>query len=161
MIGRAHVFGNDINTDVIIPAKYLNTFDPGILGKHAMEGISPGFPSRVRRGDMIVAGSNFGCGSSREHAPIAIRAAGVSAVLASSFARIFFRNAINIGLPALSSKELSGIHDGDELEIALGEGIVRNHTRGSIHRFDPLPGFLLEILEDGGLLNHARKGLGR
>ncbi len=157
--GRAHIFGDDVNTDVIIPAAYLNTFDPELLGQHAMEGIDPAFPSKVRKGDIIVAGSNFGCGSSREHAPIAIKACGVSAVVASSFARIFFRNSINIGLPALVSAEAASAKEGDELEILLEKGIIRNLTQGEVYRSHPVPPFLLEILRDGGLLEHARKKL--
>jgi 3-isopropylmalate/(R)-2-methylmalate dehydratase small subunit len=154
--GKAHVFGSDVNTDVIIPAMYLNTHDPEILGKHAMEGIDPDFPTRVENGDVMVAGSNFGCGSSREHAPIAIKSSGISAVVAKSFARIFFRNAINVGLPAIIS-EVSGIESGDELEVSLEAGEIRNYTRDEVYRFDPLPDFLQEILNDGGLLEHTRK----
>jgi len=161
MIGRAHIFGDNVNTDVIIPAAYLNTYDPLILGKHAMEGIDPSFSSRVRRGDIIVAGSNFGCGSSREHAPIAIRSCGISAVVASSFARIFYRNSINIGLPALVSRDSGPTEDGDELEILMEKGVINNLARQETYRFAPMPGFLLEILGDGGLLEHTRKRLGR
>lgn len=153
--GKAHVFGDDVNTDVIIPARYLNTFDPDVLGEHAMEGIDPDFSSKVRRGDVIVAGSNFGCGSSREHAPIAIKACGISAVVASSFARIFYRNAINVGLPALICEDAGGIERGDELEIDMDSGTLRNLTREREHAFRPLPDLLMEILEDGGLLEHT------
>ena len=158
--GRAHVFGDDVNTDVIIPAMYLNTFDAGFLAKHAMEGLDPDFVSKVTPGDILVAGSNFGCGSSREHAPIAIKASGISAVVARSFARIFFRNAINIGLPALAA-DASSARDGDRLEIILEEGRIRNVDRGETYEFTPLPGFLLSILEDGGLLEHTRRRMGR
>ncbi len=158
--GRAHVFGDDVNTDVIIPAAYLNTFDPNILREHVMEGVRPGFISEVRQGDILVAGDNFGCGSSREHAPLAIKGAGISAVVASSFARIFFRNAINIGLPALVVKESKRIAEGDELEVLLEDGEVRDITQGFTLRFEPLPPFLIEILSDGGLLEHARKRMG-
>lgn len=153
--GKAHVFGDDVNTDVIIPARYLNTFDPDVLGEHAMEGIDPDFSSKVRRGDVIVAGSNFGCGSSREHAPIAIKACGISAVVASSFARIFYRNAINVGLPALICEDAGGIERGDELEIDMDYGTLRNLTREREHAFRPLPDLLMEILDDGGLLEHT------
>ena len=161
MIGRAHIFADNVNTDIIIPAAYLNTYDPLILGKHAMEGIDPDFSSSVKRGDIIVAGSNFGCGSSREHAPIAIKSCGISAVVASSFARIFYRNAINIGLPALVSPDSGSAEDGDELEILMEKGAIRNLTRQETYRFAPMPGFLLAILNDGGLLEHTRKRLGR
>ncbi len=155
--GRARVFGDDVNTDVIIPAAYLNTFDPSILREHVMEGIRPGFISQVTEGDIVVAGDNFGCGSSREHAPLAIKAAGISAVVASSFARIFFRNAINIGLPALVVKESRRIAEGDRLEILVEKGVVRDLDQGLSLEFDPLPPFLMEILSDGGLLEHTRK----
>ena len=157
--GRAHVFGDDVNTDVIIPAMYLNTFDPDVLGKHAMEGIDADFSSKVRTGDVIVAGSNFGCGSSREHAPIAIKSSGVSAVVAKSFARIFYRNAINVGLPALVLQGTASVGEGDELEISMERGEMVNHTSGEVQDFEPLPGFLMEILNDGGLLEHTRKKL--
>jgi 3-isopropylmalate/(R)-2-methylmalate dehydratase small subunit len=157
--GKAHLFGDDVNTDVIIPAMYLNTHDPEVLGKHAMEGIDPDFPDRVEAGDLIVAGTNFGCGSSREHAPIAIRSSGVSAVVAKSFARIFFRNAINVGLPAIIS-DIPGVEIGDELEVSLEAGEIRNLTKNEVCRFDPLPDFLQVILNDGGLLEHTRKKMG-
>jgi 3-isopropylmalate dehydratase small subunit len=158
--GRAHVFGDDVNTDVIIPAMYLNTFDAEFLGKHAMEGLDPDFVSGVRPGDILVAGSNFGCGSSREHAPVAIKACGISAVVAKSFARIFFRNAINIGLPALAA-DASSTRDGDRLEIVLEEGRIRNADRGETYEFTRLPEFLLRILENGGLLEHTKRKMGR
>ena len=158
--GRAHVFGHDVNTDVIIPAMYLNTFDPVFLGKHAMEGIDPDFSTKVSPGDVLVAGSNFGCGSSREHAPIAIKACGISAVVARSFARIFFRNAINIGLPALTA-DASSAREGDQLKILLDAGTIRNVTRGETYRFQPLPQFLLDILDSGGLLEHTRRRMER
>jgi 3-isopropylmalate/(R)-2-methylmalate dehydratase small subunit len=157
--GKVHTFGDDVNTDVIIPAMYLNTFDPEILGKHAMEGIDGEFSSKVEPGDVIFAGTNFGCGSSREHAPIAIKSSGISAVVARSFARIFFRNSINIGLPALICTEVSGIREGNEVEISLESGEIRNLTRDEVYHFEPLPGFLQEILNDGGLLEHTRRKL--
>jgi 3-isopropylmalate/(R)-2-methylmalate dehydratase small subunit len=157
--GKAHIFGDDVNTDVIIPAMYLNTFDPEILGKHAMEGIDGEFSSKVSPGDVIVAGSNFGCGSSREHAPIAIKSSGISAVVAKSFARIFFRNAINVGLPALILHEAAEVEEGDELEISIEGGEMKNLARGGVHHFEPLPDFLREILNDGGLLEHTRMKL--
>ena len=157
--GTAHVFGNDVNTDVIIPAMYLNTYDPDTLGRHAMEGIDPEFPRKVKEGDIICAGSNFGCGSSREHAPIAIRSSGVSAVVAVSFARIFFRNAINVGLPALICPEAGKVANGDEIQVTMEKGEILNLTRGETYGFQPLPDFLLRILEDGGLLEHTKRRL--
>jgi 3-isopropylmalate/(R)-2-methylmalate dehydratase small subunit len=159
--GNARIFGDDVNTDVIIPARYLNTFDPAILGQHAMEGVDPQFSSRAEQGDIIIAGSNFGCGSSREHAPIAIQASGISAVVATSFARIFFRNAINVGLPALAAPDLGSASEGDTLDILLAKGEIHNLTRGETYGFQPLPEFLLQILEEGGLLEHTKKKLGR
>ena len=129
--GRAFKFGDDINTDEIIPARYLNTSDPQELAKHVMEDADPEFPKKVKPGDIIVAGKNFGCGSSREHAPIAIKAAGVSAVIAKSFARIFYRNAINIGLPIFESPEaVEGIEEGDIVEINPETGVIKNLTKG-------------------------------
>jgi 3-isopropylmalate/(R)-2-methylmalate dehydratase small subunit len=157
--GKIHIFGDDVNTDVIIPAMYLNTFDPELLGEHAMEGIDEEFSSKVEPGDVIFAGKNFGCGSSREHAPIAIKSSGVSAVVAQSFARIFFRNSINIGLPALICNEISEARGGDEVEISLESGEIRNLTRNEVYHFEPLPGFLQEILNDGGLLEHTKRKL--
>ncbi len=158
--GKAHIFGDDVNTDVIIPARYLNTFDREELGKHAMEGINPDFVNKVDKGDVIVAGANFGCGSSREHAPIAIKASGISAILATSFARIFFRNAINVGLPALVCEEADSVNENDRVQIIMDEGIVQNLTTGETLSFQPLPEFLLEILNDGGLLAHTKKVMG-
>jgi 3-isopropylmalate/(R)-2-methylmalate dehydratase small subunit len=155
--GKIHIFGDDVNTDVIIPAMYLNTFDPELLGKHAMEGIDEDFSSKVEPGDVIFAGKNFGCGSSREHAPIAIKSSGVSAVVAQSFARIFFRNSINIGLPALICSEISGANEGDDVEISIESGEIVNLTRNEFYHFELLPGFLQEILNDGGLLEHTRR----
>ena len=128
--GRAFKFGDDINTDEIIPARYLNTSEPSELAKHVMEDADPEFPEKVQEGDIIVAGKNFGCGSSREHAPIAIKAAGVSAVIAKSFARIFYRNAINIGLPIFESPEaVEGIEEGDIVEINPETGVIKNVTK--------------------------------
>ena len=130
--GRAFKFGDDINTDEIIPARYLNTSEPSELAKHVMEDADPEFPEKVQEGDIIVAGKNFGCGSSREHAPIAIKAAGVSAVIAKSFARIFYRNAINIGLPIFESPEaVEGIEEGDIVEINPETGVIKNVTKGT------------------------------
>ncbi len=150
--GKAHKYGDHINTDVIIPARYLTLTDPDELAAHCLEGLDAEFLNKVQSGDVIVAGENFGCGSSREHAPIAIKAAGVSAVIAASFARIFYRNALNIGLPLVESAEASrGIDDGDEVEIELEAGVVRNLTQGQEYQFAPLTGIAAELLAAGGL----------
>jgi len=156
--GRAHKFSDNINTDDIIPAQYLNTIDPEILGAHCMEHAAPDFVKRVNKGDVIVAGKNFGCGSSREHAPVAIKACGISAVIAESFARIFFRNAINIGLPILESKEASqDIKDSDVIEIDLAEGIIKNITTNKEYAAQPFPEFMRELVRAGGLMNYIRR----
>jgi len=156
--GMVHRFGNDVDTDAIIPARYLNTSDPEHLGRHCMEDADPSFASRVGRGDVIVAGKNFGCGSSREHAPIAIRACGVSCVIASSFARIFFRNSFNMGLPIFESDEASAeIGEGDTVEVDASTGLIRDLTTGREYRARPIPAFMQELIEDGGLMEHIRK----
>lgn len=158
--GRAHKYGADVNTDVIIPARYLNVHEPAELAKHCMEDIDPDFVTRMRPDDIIVAETNFGCGSSREHAPLAIKASGVSAVIARSFARIFFRNAINIGLPLLESPEaVEGTESGDLLEVDLAGGKIRNLTKRKSFTAKPYPDFMLEIVEAGGLIEHTRKRL--
>lgn len=155
--GRAHVFGDDINTDYIISGKYkFKTLDMKELATHLMEDIDPEFHRKVQPGDFIVAGRNFGCGSSREQAPLVIKAAGISAVLAASFARIFFRNAINKGLPVVEC-DTSGIHSGDELEVDLGRGLVRNLTTGDQVEIKPLPGVMMDILNEGGLTQYLKK----
>jgi methanogen homoaconitase small subunit len=151
--GRAWVFGDDVDTDVIIPGKYLRTKDLSTLAEHVLEGIDPQFASKVKRGDVIVAGRNFGCGSSREQAPLALREAGVAVVVAKSFARIFYRNAINIGLPLVEA-DIS-CSAGDEIEVDLASGAVK--IGDSIIEGTRLPQFLLEILQDGGLVAHRRK----
>ncbi len=151
--GRAWVFGNDVDTDVIIPGKYLRTKDLSTLAEHVLEGIDPQFASKVRKGDVIVAGRNFGCGSSREQAPLALKGAGVAAVVAKSFARIFYRNAINIGLPLIEADV--NCKEGDVIEVNLAEGTVR--VGDSIVQGTRLPDFLLKILQDGGLVAHRRK----
>jgi len=159
--GKAHKYGDHIDTDVIIPARYLNTTDPDELAGHCMEDIDSDFLSKVERGDVMVAGKNFGCGSSREHAPIAIKAAGIAAVIAESFARIFYRNAFNIGLPLIESAEAAaGISDGDEVEVSLEEGVVRNLTTGEEYGFAPITGIAAELLEVGGLRERVRQQLG-
>ena len=159
MKGKAHVYKRDhINTDEIIPARYLVTDSESELALHAMEDIDGGFVQRVVVGDVIVAGHDFGCGSSREHAIWAIRGAGVSCVVAESFARIFYRNAINNGFPVVECSEITGhVSDGDELEILLREGILRNCTTGEDLRFIPLPDFAFDIADAGGLLQSIKK----
>ncbi|MDD5155399.1 MAG: 3-isopropylmalate dehydratase small subunit [Candidatus Omnitrophica bacterium] len=155
--GKVHKFGSDINTDDIIAAKYLVSTDARELGSHCMENIAPGFLQKVKPGDIIVAGKNFGCGSSREHAPLAIKGSGISAVLAKSFAGIFFRNAINIGLPFLELENADEISEGDELVIDLSAGSVKNLTRNKNYATQPFPGFLQDIVTEGGLINYVKK----
>jgi len=159
--GKAVIFGDDVNTDVIIPSKYLTSLDPEELAKHAMEGLDPKFPEKAREGVIIVAGRNFGCGSSREQAPLALKHAGVKCILADFFARIFYRNAINIGLPVLECPGISGrIEEGDVLTVDLEEGKIINETRKAAIEAHKLPGFILEILRDGGLIAHLKKRIG-
>lgn len=156
--GRAHKFGSNVDTDAIIPARYLNVSEPEELARHCMEDIDPDFLKKTEPGDVIVAAANFGCGSSREHAPLAIKAAGISCVIAGSFARIFYRNAINIGLPLLESVEASQkIEDGDLLEIDLEHGIITNLDKGAIFTARPYPFFMGEIISSGGLVEYTRK----
>ena len=156
--GRVFKYGNDVDTDVIIPARYLNTTSETELAGHCMEDIDPDFIKKVKAGDIIVAGDNFGCGSSREHAPIAIKASGVSLVIANSFARIFYRNSINIGLPILECPEaVKGISAGDIVSCDLGEGIIKNETTGKTFTAEPFPPFIQEIIADGGLIKHLTK----
>ncbi|HDJ04372.1 3-isopropylmalate dehydratase small subunit [Candidatus Bathyarchaeota archaeon] len=160
--GEAVVFGDNVNTDVIIPGRYLTTLDPEELARHAMEGLDPEFPSKARRGVIVVAGRNFGCGSSREQAPLALKYAGVRCILAESFARIFYRNAVNIGLPVLECPGISGmVSPGDRLTVNLAEGKVRNDTKGLTFQALKLPEFLLNIIKDGGLIEHLKRRLGR
>ncbi|MDW8211464.1 MAG: 3-isopropylmalate dehydratase small subunit [Cytophagales bacterium] len=154
--GFAHVYGDNIDTDRIIPGKYTKTLDISQLAAHVLEDLDPEFGKRLKAGDIIVAGNNFGCGSSREQAPIAIKAAGVSAVIARFFARIFYRNAINIGLPLLEIPH-HDIQTGDELEINLAEGMVQNKTSGKVYRATPLPPVMMDILAEGGLVNYLKK----
>ncbi|MBI4982934.1 MAG: 3-isopropylmalate dehydratase small subunit [Candidatus Omnitrophica bacterium] len=155
--GKVHKFGDDINTDDIIAAKYLVSTDAKELGKHCMESISPDFAAKVKEGDIIVAGKNFGCGSSREHAPLAVKGCGVHAVIAKSFAAIFFRNAINIGLPFLESDEVDKINEQDELEIDLAKGTIKNLTQNKEYKTQAFPEFLRMIVEDGGLMNYVKR----
>ena len=157
MKGKAWKFGSDINTDEIIPARYLNTSDPAELARHCMEDADPTFLQKMTPGDLIVAEDNFGCGSSREHAPIALKAAGVSCVVANSFARIFFRNSINIGLPIIECPEVvAGTQEGDVLEVDLAAGLVRNETRGTEWQVPLLPEEMQKIIAAGGLMNFVR-----
>ena len=151
--GRAHKLGNDINTDGIIAARYLVSTDAEELGKHCLEGLRPNFAAQLEPGDIIVAGKNFGCGSSREHAPLALKGCGIAAVIAQSFAAIFFRNAINIGLPFLELQEVDKINEGDLLEIDLTSGIIKNLSKGQTYKTQPFPEFLQEIISQDGLIN--------
>jgi 3-isopropylmalate/(R)-2-methylmalate dehydratase small subunit len=156
--GKVHKYGSNVNTDEIIPARYLNTTDPAILAKYCMEDIDKNFVKNVKSGDIILAENNFGCGSSREHAPIAIKAAGISAVIANSFARIFFRNAINIGLPILESPEaVKAIKNGDNIEINLNKGIIKNLTKNETYQSQPFPEFMQQIIKAGGLLGYIER----
>lgn len=155
--GKVHKFGADIDTDAIIPARYLNTSDPAELAQHCMEDADSRFPARVKAGDIIVADKNFGCGSSREHAPIAIKAAGVSCVVAKSFARIFYRNAINIGLPILEcAAAVDGAAEGDELQVNLETGSIKNLRTSQEFKAIPFPPFMQAIMAEGGLINYLK-----
>ena len=156
--GRAHKFGNDINTDEIIPARYLHTTDKAELAKHCMEDADKEFAKRVKHSDVMVAGKNFGCGSSREHAPIAIKAAGVSCVIAESFARIFFRNSINIGLPIIESKEAAlGIRDKDTVLVDIKAGVIKDITTKKTYKIEKYPPFMERIIKAGGLMESLNK----
>jgi len=154
--GKVHKFNDDINTDDIISAKYLVSTDPKELGSHCLEAIAPDFAKNVQAGDIVVAGNNFGCGSSREHAPLAIKGCGIAAVLAKSFAAIFFRNAINIGLPFLESHDVDKIKEGDLLEIDLASGIIKNITQDQEYQTQGFPEFLQELVAKGGLMNYIK-----
>lgn len=155
--GRVHKYGNNVDTDVIIPARHLNTQDHKELASHCMEDIDKEFVNRVQEGDIMVAGDNFGCGSSREHAPIAIKASGISCVIANTFARIFYRNSINIGLPILECPEASEkIRAGDEVSVDFNTGLITNITRGETYRALPFPDFIKDIMAKGGLMNSLK-----
>jgi 3-isopropylmalate/(R)-2-methylmalate dehydratase small subunit len=159
--GRVWVFGDDVNTDVIMPGKYLTVRDPVLLAPHVMEGIDPEFTRKARPGDLVVAGKNFGCGSSRETAPAALRTFGLSAVVAVSFARIFLRNAVNIGLPVFECPAaVAGASPGDELEIDPASGRVRNLDRGTLYQATAVPPFMRELIDRGGLVPYTRARLG-
>lgn len=149
-------FGDNIDTDVIIAARYLNTSDEKFLASHVMEDIDPNFVKKISVGDIIVAGENFGCGSSREHAPIAIKSAGICAVIAKSFARIFYRNSFNMGLLILECNETDEINEGDELKIDVNQGTISNLTQNKTYKFQPIPPFMQELIKSGGLIEYAK-----
>ena len=156
--GLVHKFGDNVDTDVIIPARYLNKSDEAWLASHCMEDIDAAFVNKVKEGDIMVAEANFGCGSSREHAPIAIKASGISCVIASTFARIFYRNAINIGLAILECDEAAReIKAGDEVEVDFDSGLITNHTTGKTYQAQPVPPFIQNIIKDGGLMKSINK----
>ena len=158
--GKVWKFGADVDTDAIIPARYLNTSDPAELAKHCMEDADPEFPNKMQPGDIIVADKNFGCGSSREHAPIAIKAAGVSCVIAKSYARIFYRNAFNIGLPIFECTEaVEAIKEGDKVTVDSAQGIIKNVTKNEIYQATPVPEFMQQIIDTGGLIDYVSKRL--
>jgi 3-isopropylmalate/(R)-2-methylmalate dehydratase small subunit len=160
--GTAIKFGNNIDTDVILPGKYLILVDPNELAKHALEGLDLAFPQKAKKGVILVGGKNFGCGSSREQAPLALKYAGVKCVLAESFARIFFRNAINIGLPVIECKGISdAVETGDELAVDFEAGKIENVSKGKKFQVDKLPPFILEILADGGLIENLRRRMNK
>lgn len=154
--GKVWKFGDNIDTDLIIAARYLNTSDEKILASHLMEDARSGFVNEISQGDIIVAGENFGCGSSREHAPVAIKGAGISAVIAKSYARIFYRNAFNTGLPILEINETDSIKEGDFLEVDLENGVIKNLTQNTQYHFTPIPPFMMELLQSGGLISYAK-----
>jgi 3-isopropylmalate/(R)-2-methylmalate dehydratase small subunit len=158
--GRVWKFGNDVDTDVIIPVQYTVSTNPQELGRHCMEGVDPDFPKKVRTGDIMVAKKNFGCGSSREPAPIAIKAIGISCIIAKSFARIFYRNAFNVGLPLLECEEGSDqIEEGHEIEVNLDTGEIRDLLLRQSFQAKPIPSFMQDLIRDGGLMNHLAKKL--
>jgi len=155
--GNVWKFGDDVDTDLIIPARYLNTSDPDELAKHCMEDADPGFAGKVAKGDIIVADKNFGCGSSREHAPIAIKAAGVSCVIAKSFARIFYRNAFNMGLPILECEDADKFKAGDKLSVDFDTGKIALPESDTSYSTKPIPPFMQELVQSGGLMKHIEK----
>ncbi|MFO8085807.1 MAG: 3-isopropylmalate dehydratase small subunit [Desulfobacterales bacterium] len=157
VVGKVWKFGDDIDTDLIIPARYLNTSDPVELAKHCMEDADPEFAGRVEKSDIIVADKNFGCGSSREHAPIAIKAAGVSCVIAKSFARIFYRNAFNMGLPILECEDAVRFKTGDSLSVDFDTGVITHLKTGQTFFSRPIPPFMQELVQSGGLMKYIQK----
>ncbi|QOY53538.1 3-isopropylmalate dehydratase small subunit [Candidatus Sulfurimonas marisnigri] len=154
--GKVWTFGKDVDTDLIIAARYLNTSVPEELAKHVMEDADPEFVNKMSVGDIIVAGENFGCGSSREHAPIALKAAGVAAVIAPTFARIFYRNSFNMGLPIFELQESAEISEGDDITVNMNDGTVTNKTTNKTYSFTPIPEFMQELIDAGGLMNFAQ-----
>lgn len=160
--GRAWKFGDDVDTDIILPGRYLVLTGEKELAEHAMEGLDPEFSEKVNQGDIIVAGKNFGCGSSREHAPISLKGVGISVVVAESYARIFYRNAINVGLPLLEAKNITeNINEGDELEIDINKGLLKDLNTGREFYVTGLPDFMLEILQKGGLISYLKENLAK
>ena len=159
MQGKVWKFGDNVDTDLIIAARYLNTSEPSELAKHVMEDADPEFVAKMTPGDIIVAGENFGCGSSREHAPIALKAAGIAAIIAPSFARIFYRNAFNMGLPIFELKEADKIDEGDEVRIDMDKGEIINLTKNETYKFVPIPEFMQRLVDAGGLINFAKQEL--
>jgi 3-isopropylmalate/(R)-2-methylmalate dehydratase small subunit len=157
MSGRVWKFGDDIDTDAVIPGRYLIMNTPEELAVHAFEGVRPEFPKEVKEGDIIVAGNNFGCGSSREHAPIALKGTKISCVIAKSFARIFFRNSINIGVALLECPDTDKIEDGDQLDVDFASGVIKNVTKGEQYQATPLPDFVRGIMDAGGLIEYTRQ----
>ncbi|KIM05676.1 MAG: 3-isopropylmalate dehydratase [Sulfurovum sp. PC08-66] len=157
--GKVWKFGDNIDTDLIIAARYLNTSEPKQLAKYVMEDADPHFVQKMQVGDVIVAGENFGCGSSREHAPIALKAAGISAIVAPTFARIFYRNAFNMGLPIFELPQANEIEEGDQIKIDMSSGEVINLTKGKSYKFTPIPEFMQELVKAGGLINFAKNEL--
>jgi 3-isopropylmalate/(R)-2-methylmalate dehydratase small subunit len=162
LAGSAIVYGDDVDTDVIIPARYCTSYDPEELGTHCLEDLDPDFTKKAKPGDVIIAGENFGCGSSRENAPLAIKGARISAVVAKSFARIFYRNSINVGLPIIESRELvEHTREGDPIEIDLGRGVIANGRTGKEYHVPPFPPEVIAIVEAGGMVEYVRKRLGK
>jgi len=154
--GKVWKFGDNVDTDLIIAARYLNTSEPSELAKHVMEDADPEFVSKMTSGDIIVAGENFGCGSSREHAPIALKAAGINAIIAPTFARIFYRNAFNMGLPIFELEESAEINEGDTVRVDMDDGVVINITQAKTYKFTPIPEFMQELVNAGGLIEFAK-----
>jgi len=159
--GKVWKFGKNIDTDIIIAARYLNTSDPKELAKHIMEDADPKFTQKMQAGDIIVADENFGCGSSREHAPIALKEAGVAAVIAPTFARIFYRNAFNMGLPIFELKEIDEINEGDTIKIDMSNGEIVNETTNKSYKFTPIPPFMQELVDAGGLIEFAKQEIAK
>lgn len=157
LTGKVWKYGADIDTDVIIPARYLYTADPEEMAQHCLEDLEPGFYKKIAQGDIVVADKNFGCGSSREHAPIALKAAGVSCVIAKTFARIFYRNAMNMGMPIFECPEaVDGIKAGDQVEVDVKSGLIKNITTGQTYQAAPFPEFMQQLMDQGGLINYVK-----